>query len=316
MLYDIFIRLYPTPRPLWHLWRHCFSLLQTWQTPLGMELLLWKLWISWRGPQDGSCLLMCFRSKPHHEMTGICPLAIFCPWILDCLKPSKHDAVDVGFLPLKGLFGSSPNSFNEVNEDGVLYGGHIWWEDAASGRRREGKGNGGHQSQWWWGRSQVIEPCMTSSAMKCTESVRAWYVFFVLYSVFIIFPDAFGASCETPVLSIHMNYALLVVELQYSLIMKLQPGFNELRFPEPAHVQSLAEFGGHRLDQVIPLEDDGNSSPHCPVRGNMCGSFSAAKGFSCAGVWGISQVIASHCKSFRSTSTPQDMSRPSKPSAI
>jgi len=28
-------------------------------------------------------------------------------------------------LVSQGLFGSSPNSFNEVNEDGVLYGGHI-----------------------------------------------------------------------------------------------------------------------------------------------------------------------------------------------
>jgi len=123
----------------------------------------------------------------------------------------------------------------------------------------------------------------------------------------MIFPDALGASRETPVLSIqvNVNYALLVVELQYSQIIKLkrmsQPGFNELRFPEPAHVQSLAEFGGHRLDQVIPLEDDGNSSPHCPFRGNMCGSFWASKGFSCQ-VWGISLHVSAHhckiCKSF------------------
>ena len=137
----------------------------------------------------------------------------------------------------------------------------------------------------------------------------------MLCLVSIIFPDAFGASCETPVLSIHMNYALLVVKLQYSLIMKLQPGFNELRFPEPAHVQSLAEFGGHRLDQVIPLEDDGNSSPHCPVRGNMCGSFWAAKGFrnfSCSGVWGISlHIIASHSVQLQPLKTCQ-----SKPTAI
>ena len=168
------------------------------QTPLGMELLIWN-WISWRGPQDGSVMLMCLRSKPYHEMTGICPLAIFCPWILDCLKPSKHDAVDVGFLPLKGLFGSSPNSFNEVNEDGVLYGGHIRREDAASGRRREGKGNGGDQSQWWWGRSQVIELCMTSSVMKCAEPFHAWYMLLYAFTVHALlslhdFPWCFGSK--------------------------------------------------------------------------------------------------------------------------
>lgn len=158
--------------------------------------------------------------------------------------------------------------------------------------------------------------------MRRTFACLIYDLLCMLCSVSMIFPDALGASRESPVMSIHVNYSLLVVELQYSQIIKLkrmsQPGFNELRFPEPAHVQSLAEFGGHRLDQVIPLEDDGNSSPHCPFRGNMCGSFWASKGCSCR-VWGISLHVSAHskiCKSFRPTSPPQDMSRPSKPTAI
>ena len=57
----------------------------------------------------------------------------------------------------------------------------------------------------------------------------------------------------------------------------LSVGLHELRFPELAQLQSLAKLGGHRLDQVVPLEDDGNPSSHCIVGCSQRGSFLALK---------------------------------------
>ena len=54
-------------------------------------------------------------------------------------------------------------------------------------------------------------------------------------------------------------------------------GRHELRFPELAHLQSLAKLGGHSLDQVVPLEDDGNPPSHCIVSCGQRGSFLALK---------------------------------------
>lgn len=57
----------------------------------------------------------------------------------------------------------------------------------------------------------------------------------------------------------------------------LSVGLHELRFPELAQLQSLAKLGGHRLDQVVPLENDGNPSSHCIVGCSQRGSFLALK---------------------------------------
>ena len=57
----------------------------------------------------------------------------------------------------------------------------------------------------------------------------------------------------------------------------LSVGRHELRFAELAHLQSLAKLGGHRLDQVVPLEDDGNPPSHCIVGCGQRGSFLVLK---------------------------------------